>query len=235
MGTDTLQTWSQIVVAIGIVVTALGGLGSYYYGKKVEGVREQARRTDVDELLRRSQTLEESLKPFQELARTAHPDLDQEAALDSLRQDLERLREIAGKHEFTPLAPELRAVFVRHVQEFAPSFLRADISIQITHETWSPPATQQYAAQLAFLLREGGLQVQGPDQITYFLVTPASPIEWEYNDGDIPHLEVLYKALLKVIRPNPKWTKASHQEPGSIRIHFGGQVVFEPNGIVAVL
>ena len=85
------------------------------------------------------------------------------------------------------------------------------------------------------LLREGGLQVQGPDQITYFLVTPASPIEWGYNNVDIPRLEVLYKALLTVIRLNSKWTKASHQKPGSIRIHFGGQVVFEPNGIVAVL
>lgn len=235
MGADTLQTWSQIVVAIGIVVTALGGLGSYYYGKKADDVREQARRTAFGELLTRSETLEESLKPFQELARTAHPDLDQQAALDSLRQDLERLRDIAGKHEFTPLAPELRAAFVRDVQAFAPSFLRADIFIQITHETWSPPATQQYAAQLASLLREGGLQVQGPDQITYFLVTPASPIEWGYHDRDIPHIEVLYQALLKVIRPNTKWTKASHQEHGSIRIHFGGQVVFEPNGMVAVL
>ena len=165
----------------------------------------------------------------------AQDDLDQQAALDSLRQDLERLRDIAGKHEFTPLAPELRAAFVRDVQAFAPSFLRADISIQITHETWSPPATQQYVAQLASLLREGGLQVQGPDQITYFLVTPASPIEWGYHDRDIPHIEVLYQALLKVIRPNTKWTKASHQEHGSIRIHFGGQVVFEPNGMVAVL
>ena len=231
----TLQTWSQIAIVIGILVTALGGFGSYYFGKKAADVREQERRTNFKELLTRSQTLEEKLKPFQELALTARPNLDQDAALDSLRQDIERLREISGKHEFTPLASKLRATFVRHVQKFAPNFLSAGISIRITHETWSPLATKQYAAQLAMLLQEGGLQVQGPDQITYFLVTPASPIEWGYNPTDILRVEVLYKALLTVIRPNPKWTKSSHQKPSSIRIHFGGEIVFETDGIVAVL
>ena len=223
------------MIVLGILVTALGGFGSYHFGKKAEDSRKQELQSSVNELLARSQTLEEKLEPFQELARMARPDLDQDAALDSLRQDIERLRKIAGKHEFAPLAPELRAAFVRHVQEFAPSFLSAGISIQITHETWSPLATKQYAAQLAALLREGGLQIQGPDQITYFLVTPASPIEWGYNEVDIPRVEVLYTVLLTVIRPNPTWTKASHQKPGSIRIHFGGEVVFEPNGVVGVL
>ena len=235
MSADTLQTWSQIVIVIGFSVAALGGYGSYHFGKKAEAAQEQELQANLDELLTRSQILEEKLGPFQELARTARPDLDQDAALDSLRQDIERLREIDGKHEFTPLASKLRATFVRHVQKFAPNFLSAGISIRITHETWSPLATKQYAAQLAMLLQEGGLQVQGPDQITYFIVTPASPIEWGYNPADILRVEVLYKALLTVIRPNPKWTKSSHQKPGSIRIHFGGEIVFEPDGIVAVL
>ena len=235
MSAESLQTLSQVAIVIGVLVTALGSFGSYHFGKKAENARNQELQSSVNELLTRSQTLEEKLEPFQELAQRARPDLDQDAALDSLRQDIERLREIAGKHEFAPLESELRADFVRHVHEFAPSFLDAGISIQITHETWSSLATKQYAAQLVAMLREGGLQVQGPDQITYFLVTPASPIEWGYNEMNVPRVEVLYKALLTVIRPNPKWTKASHQKPGSIRIHFGGEVFFEPNGVVAVL
>ena len=235
MSAENLQMVFQVMVVIGISLTALSGFGSYHFGKEAQDARARELRTSVDELLIRSQTLEEKLEPFQELARTARPDLDQDAALDSLRREIERLREISAKHEFTPLASELRAKFVRHVQKFAASFAKADISIQITHETWTSQATRQYAAQLAELLREGGLQIQGPDQITYFLVTPSSPIEWGYNEADMPRLEVLYKALLTIIRPNKKWTKAPHQQPGSIRIHFGGQVTFEPNGVVAII
>ena len=228
MTADTLQTWSQVVATIGLLLTGLGGFGSYYFGRKAESAQRQELRTHLV-------TLEERLKPFQELAHAARPELDQDAALDGLRREIQQLREIAGKHEFTPLAPKLREEFVRRILEFSPSFLNEGVSVQITHETWSPRVTKQYLAQLAEMLREGGLEVQGPKQITYFLVTPASPIEWGYNEKDVPRVEVLYKSLLTIIRPNSKWTKASHQPLGSIRIHFGGTVVFEPGGIVKVL
>ena len=228
MNAESLHTWSYVVLFAGIVFTGLGTLGAYYFGKKVDKEQTQGFQTSIN-------NLKNQIEPFQELAQTARPDLDQDAALDNLRQDIERLRKIAAKHEFASLAPEPREAFVRDIQNFAPSFLSAGISILITHETWSPPPTKQYAEQLATLLREGGLQVQGPDQVTVFLVTPASPIEWGYNEADITSAEVLYEALLTVIRHNPKWTKRSLQKPGSIRIHFGGEVVFEPNGIVSVL
>ena len=81
------------------------------------------------------------------------------------------------------------------------------------------------------------MQVDGPNAITYFLVTPPSPLEWGYNEADVgrPHLDSLYQVLLTVIEPNSKWTKAPHQQPGSVRIHFGGEVVFKPDGIVAII
>ena len=235
MSVASLQAWSQAVIALGLVLAALGGFGSYYYGKKAGDNKALQLRTKVDELLVRSQTLEEKLEPFQQLAKTARPDLDQDAALDSLRQEIERLRKIAGKHEFTPLEPQLRATLIQRIREFASDFADAGISIKVTHETWARPATKQYASQLVELLEEGGLRVHGPDQITYFLVTPASPLEWGYNEVDVSHVEMLYRALLFVIRPNPEWTKASHQEPGSVRIHFGGEARFEPNGVVTIL
>ena len=228
MSAESLHSWSQVAIIIGIVISGLGTYGTYYFSKKVGKEQRLEFRTSLD-------NLEKKIEPFQEIAQATRPDLDQDAALDSLRQEIGRLRKIAAKHEFAPLAPELHEAFVRHIQKSAPRFLNAGISIQITHETWSPPATKQYAEQLATLLREGGLQVQGPDQITYFLVAAASPIEWGYNEANIPSVGMLYKALLSVIRPNPKWTKKNHQKPGSIRIHFGGEVVFEPNGIVSVL
>ena len=40
MNPNFLQTVCQYVVAIGIILTAIGGLGSYYYGKKVDELKK---------------------------------------------------------------------------------------------------------------------------------------------------------------------------------------------------
>lgn len=236
MSIEALQTLSQIIALVGLLATAVGGFGSYYFGHKADEARAEDFRTRLDGLSEDGKALAGRLEPFYELARAASPGLDQDAALARLREEIEHLRAIAAKHEFTPLAPQLRSEFVNRLRDLAPEFVRAGFSVQITHETWSPPPTRRYAAQLAELLREGGLQVEGPKAITYFLVTPPSPLEWGYNETDVggPHLDPLYQVLLTIIRPNPNWTKASHQQPGSVRIHFGGEVVFEPDGVVAV-
>ena len=176
---------------------ALGGFGFYHFGKKAEKTRQQETQNSFDKLLTQNQELNDQLKPFLQLAQAARPDLDQGAALTSLRKEIEQLRQVAEKHEFTPLEPALRNVFVQRVQEFSLSFSDAGVAVKITHETWSPTTTKQYAAQLASLLREGGLEVQGPDQITYFLVTPSSPIEWGYNDGILDMSKCCTKQFLQ--------------------------------------
>ena len=237
MSVESLQTLCQIVAFAGLIATGVGGLGSYYFGQKTEDARAQDFRSRLDRLSDDGKALADRLEPFYELARASSPGLDQDAALARLREEIERLREIAAKHEFTPLAPGLRGEFVASLRALGPEFDRAGFSVHITHETWSPPPTRQYAAQLAELLRDGGLHVEGPKAITYFLVTPPSPLEWGYNEADVgePHLASLYQVLLTIIHPNSKWTKASHQKPGSVRIHFGGEVVFQLNGVVAVI
>lgn len=236
MSIESFQTWSQIVALGGLVLTALGGFGSYYFGQIADTERAQDFRTRLDRLSEDGKALAGRLEPFYELAQKASPGLDQDAALAHLRNEIERLREFAAKHEFTPLLPTLRTAFIERIRGFAPQFEREGFSVLITHETWTPPSTRRYAAQLADLLREGGLNVEGPNAITYFLVLPPSPLEWGYNESDLdsPHLDSLYQALLTIIHLNPKWTKKAHQKQGSIRIHFGGEAVFQTDGIVAV-
>ena len=227
MNVETLQTLSQVMVALGILAMAAGGYGAYHFGKQ----SELARRADLQASL---QSLEGKLEPFAELARQARPDADQDAALAGLREDIEDLRRTASKHEFTPLAPDLRAGLVDSVRRIAPEFSEANMSVNVTHETWTNPATRDYAAQLASVLREGGVQVSGPEQITYFLINPSSPIEWGYNEKDVVQVEKLYATLTPFMGPTAKWTKASHQESGSIRLHIGGAAVFDANGLVAL-
>ena len=40
MSSETLQTFSQGLIAFGIFLSALGGYGAYHYGKKVEKEKE---------------------------------------------------------------------------------------------------------------------------------------------------------------------------------------------------
>ena len=225
MDVETMQTTSQVVIVVGILATAAGGFGSYYFGTKAETARRAELQTSLF-------SLESKLAPFVELAREARPDADQEAALAGLREDIEELRELTSKGDFTPLATEIRARLVESIRGFAREFPNARMSVKITHETWTNPATREYAAQLASLLREGGIEVNGPEQITFFLVTPSSPIEWGYNEADVARVEKLYAALAPVMGSSERWTKAAHQEPGAIRLHFGGGAVVGPDGLV---
>ena len=66
----------------------------------------------------------------------------EEAALAGLRKDIEKLRRVAAKYEFTPLAPALRAGLVQAVREFESEFARVGMSVSITYETWTNPATK---------------------------------------------------------------------------------------------
>jgi hypothetical protein len=45
---QTLQTLSQIAIAIGLMVSALGGYGAYHYQKKVDAEKERSSRPIVD-------------------------------------------------------------------------------------------------------------------------------------------------------------------------------------------
>ena len=80
----------------------LGPGWAYYFGHKADEARAEDFRTRLDGLSEDGKSLAGRLEPFYELAWAAGPGLDQDAALARLREEIERLREIAAKHEFTP-------------------------------------------------------------------------------------------------------------------------------------
>ncbi|MBK9168924.1 MAG: hypothetical protein IPM24_15845 [Bryobacterales bacterium] len=97
-----LKTASNVVLAVGIVLTAIGTFGAYYFSSQIEASRdaaEVARRKDdqiardqlneqVGRLVAGNDELRERLTPFEALARERYPGLDEPEALERLQNEL---------------------------------------------------------------------------------------------------------------------------------------------------
>lgn len=96
MRPELMQTLSQGAIALGIVITAVGGWGAYYFGNKVQDAKDvQAQDSEgqlhaqVRELVEGNRRLEQRLEPFVELAQKAHPSIERDAALGRLLREFE--------------------------------------------------------------------------------------------------------------------------------------------------
>ena len=70
MSIESLQTLGQIIALVGLVATAVGGFGSYYFGHKADEARVEDFRTRLDGLSEDGKALAGRLEPFYELAET---------------------------------------------------------------------------------------------------------------------------------------------------------------------
>lgn len=109
MSAQALQTVSQVAIFIGVVLTAFGGLGAFYFGKVLDHQKEETAeknesrlREDVGKLLEGNRNLQQSLDPFEKLAQQLHPSLGREEALETLRGDLKHLQDRAAAIEKRP-------------------------------------------------------------------------------------------------------------------------------------
>ncbi len=195
----------------------------------LETIKSEAKqiRASIDELSLR-------LKPFEELAAKLHPNLRINEALQELRQDIERLRGIAAKHEFTPLTDQKRQTITEQLRILAPTFNQCNLHVLITYETWVPAPTRAFAEQLTTLLQQGGVNTAGPEFATVYLASPAYPLEWGFNEEEEEIVNTLYSVLSQVIEPSDKHGIRRSFAKGKIRIHFAGQAIFQQDGSVSI-
>jgi len=241
MNWAAFQYWSQILILMGTVLLALGGFGSWYFGKLVQDAkdvesraREEQLHTRIDELMGQSKSLETQLEPFRDLAKREFPNLDTEEALGELRGEIDRVREIAAKHEFRPLDSDIRRTLVADLKTLSSSFTEAGAHIEITYETWAVAPTREFASQLAELLREAGFDARGPKTATVYLAQQAYAVEWGFNGAQQALVDRLYGILRRAILPGPSAGKRTNLPKGRVRIHFGGAATFNENGIVTM-
>ena len=99
MPPEKCQTLSQIVVLIGFIMTGLGGYYTFYFGKVSDRIKEkQAQDLEVqlvqkiDGLDQGNKILQEKLKPFEQLANTKYPGMENDAALGRLFREIQDVR-----------------------------------------------------------------------------------------------------------------------------------------------
>jgi len=194
--------------------------------------------SDLDKANTEIQRLETLLTPFRTIALERYTGPEQEALnklahrirmLEDQVKDVEKFKEIAAKHEFTPLESSLRASTIGRLAKIPDVLSQSNIVVNITHESWTSPSTRKFAEQLAILMKEAGLIVSGPDFATVYLIGEVYPIEWGYSESQFEMLKHLYSALSPIMSCN-RGAKRKFTAEGKIRIHFAGQAAFGPDG-----
>lgn len=175
MSPQALQTGSQIAILVGIVVTGVGGYGAYHFGKVIEGQRESDEekretklRSDIDRLLSINESLQQTIEPFEVLARELHPTLSPDEALDKLRDDLRVVEQRAAALEqrVAPLnlSPQQQQLIRQLLHKVPPRF------IDITSVAGNTEAFE-LAGQLKESFEDGGWKVDGINQSLFSILT----------------------------------------------------------------
>ena len=90
---SSLQNISQLLILIGIIATALGGFGSYYFGKKSDATREKEAQTELSEAKQERKELKDMLEPFITYAQEKYPNEADSSALSMLADDIKNLKQ----------------------------------------------------------------------------------------------------------------------------------------------
>ena len=108
MRPEILQNISNIVTLVGILLTALGGYGAYFFGNKADIEKDKLTLRDKDSLnfkietlLDGNKSLIKDIEPFKEYAKRLYPNETDQRALDNFKNDLDNLKQEVKKEKET--------------------------------------------------------------------------------------------------------------------------------------
>ncbi len=186
----------------------------------------------LEEKTAEAQRLESLLKPFQTIAHQLFVG-DEEVVLTKLIGRIITLENKVKKFVFKPLSGDIRTQIVKKLSSLKQLFKDNNISIELTHESYTPRTTRKYANQLALILEESGLNVTGPSFAKADLPDDKSyPLIWNYNKEQEKLVEKLYSTL-NAIQSCRKLAAGKKFGKGRIRIHMAGAIVFDKHGRVS--
>lgn len=104
---QTLQTWCNIFIFLGVFITAIAGFGNFYCGKKINEKKDQVALEEkkdlnrkIESLLKGNDELKVELQPFKDIAKEKFPNEDVRAALNRLGEELHSINKKTEKTIF---------------------------------------------------------------------------------------------------------------------------------------
>lgn len=113
MSAHTLLTVSHVIILVGVLLTGLGGFGTYFFGKKADAQKANAVAANELRLSNKIDSLSTQLGSFEAIALKLYPDLSKDQAIEKLKNDYEQLRKDVDVHKNTlrNLSSQLKVTF----------------------------------------------------------------------------------------------------------------------------
>lgn len=99
MKPEIFQNISNILILVGVILTAIGGYGSYYFGKRGDEEKDELNQKNttelnikIENLLHGNDSLRKDLEPFKDFAKKMYPTENEQKALNNLKDDLDKLK-----------------------------------------------------------------------------------------------------------------------------------------------
>ncbi len=206
MEPDTLKTFSNVLIAVGIGISALGTYGAFHFGKQVDLQRdsqqaskdaeqaasEKRLQDNVAALLASNRNLEEQFKPVEALLRQRYPGAPPDEALKRLEADLHHVSERTSALE-TGLEPRTLSPSVR---EAIVAALRTASGSRVQLYVMASDAEARLLTDaIAGCFKDAGWTVEGPI-LVFDLVYPAGLGLVLREDSVTPQRLAAEKALL---------------------------------------
>jgi hypothetical protein len=165
------QTFSQIVLAAGIIITAVAGFTAYHFGKIVERTKERQSQEHsiqltkkIDGLAQSNQGLQDKLKPFESLANRMYPGIETDAALGRLFKEIQQLRETTVQLDERTAPRHLNEEQIRKISGSIRQHPSQNISLT---SAMGDTEAYQFAIDIKNALEAGGWKVSGIKQGTF--------------------------------------------------------------------
>ena len=225
MSPETLQTVSNWVTFIGVLLAGLGSLGGYQFGQRVSVLRDQQAATEKKELDGKIQTLLDGnsalstrLAPFEELAKRQFPNASPDAALVGLREKLEALGQRTDKLE-SSVAP--RRPSTAQAADLT-ARLRAGGAQTVTVMTvLGDPEAIGLSTSLKSALAEAGWQVTSIDGVTFH--EPFVGVTISVSGFPEPAGAELLKSALSAVGIKVRGSVDPGQAPDAVRLVIGSK------------
>lgn len=207
------------------------------FGREIFLMEEEIKELRDELLVAKTNNIDmtKEIQPFKDLAKRQYPDLEVAVGLSRLIDDFGLSKKIIEQYEYIPLTGGNKQEVVSRLKNLTREFSTKRMHVEVTCELWISSEVKALAEEIVEMMIGAGLNVSGPTLKTvYEPQMPVYPLAWSYNVDQEETFRQLYIALEPVVNPSAKHIENKDQPPGKIKIHFAGQVRFDPSGVATI-